>query len=235
MNRNNLIILLILLVVTATRGQGQMTANPYTVHFMTDAKGRMVNEMTDLRVEGSPYYSDEYSLAQITTVTGKVYDSIAVKFNVPANDLVYKTPDGKEMVATMPIQRIRLFSVKDDAGTHTAILETAAGQPLNTANAPVYELVDSGHIATLKQIKVTSKDVKEFNEASPLRKYTRKETWYVRLPGDKIEKLESGKDPLLTLLKDKSTEITTYTEKEKLKCRSIDDCRQVIRYYNTLF
>ncbi|MBO9564406.1 MAG: hypothetical protein J7621_16595 [Niastella sp.] len=233
MNRNILTFLLALLVAAA--GHSQITANPYTVHFMTDANGRMVSEMTDMRVEGSPWYSDEYNLAAVTAITGKVYDSIAVKFNVQANELTFKTPDGKEMVAIMPIRRIRFFNIKDDAGTHAAILETVGGQPLNTANAPVYELVDTGHITTLKQIKVTSKDVKEFNEASPLRKYTRKETWYVRLPGDKIEKLESGKEPLLTLLKDKSTEITAYTEKEKLKCRSIDDCRQVIRYYNTLF
>lgn len=235
MNRHTFVTLLALLYVIAGQAQEQIYGNPYVNHWMKDASGRLVSEQAEYRSEGSPYYSDNYSTVEITTASGKVYPNIQVKFNVQANEIVYRTPEGKEMVAAVPIRRIRFIAMAGEEGTSDRVLETFTAQAINEANAPVYEQADSGRITTLKQIRITYKDVKEFNEASPLRKFTRKESWWVRGIGNEVVKLETGKEALLVLLKDKSAEVTAYIEKERLKCRSIDDCRKVIRYYNTLF
>ena len=108
-------------------------------------------------------------------------------------------------------------------------------QPLNAPNTPVYEKLDTGRITVLKQIKVTYTDNKEYNQSTIVRNFKHKETWHLLLADGSVVKFGTGKDVVLATLADKQKEMAAYIEKENLRCRSIEDCRQLIRYYNTLF
>ena len=203
--------------------------------FMNDANGRPLYRQTNYRVEGTPYYHDGYTIAEITSLYGKVYPPVNVKFNIQTNEVLYMADDGTEMVATMPIRRIRLIGFMSPEGARDRILESFSEQPLNATNAPVYEKIDTGRITVLKQIKITYIDNKEFNQSTVVRNFKRKETWHLLSANGVVKNFETGKEAMLATLTDKPKEITAYIDKEKLKCRSVEDCRKVIRYYNTLF
>lgn len=227
MNIRNLLLSTAFLLALATQAQ---EPNP----FMNDANGRPLYRQTSYRSEGSPYFHDLYSLAEITSVTGKVYPNVNVKVNVQTNEVLYMAEDGTEMIATMPVKSIRFINFMSGQGAADRVLESF-GQPLNSAGAPVYEVLASGHVSLLKQIKINYTDNKEFNQASIVRNFKRKETWHLRMPDGTISKFETGKESLLTALKDKQKEVAAYIDKEALKCRNIEDCRKVIAWYNSLF
>ncbi|WP_315821655.1 hypothetical protein [Paraflavitalea speifideaquila] len=107
------------------------TSNP----FLNDANGRPMYMQTSYRSEGSPYYHEQYSLAEITSVAGKVYSNVNVKINIQTNEVLYMSADGKEMITTMPVKRIRFIGFMSEQGAADRILESF-GQPLNTTGTP---------------------------------------------------------------------------------------------------
>lgn len=226
------LLLLLLLATTATaRAQlSDLGSNP----FMADATGRPLYLQTNYRAEGSPYYLDAYIPANVTALNGKVYTNVKVKFNVQSNELLYMADNGTEMIAAMPVRRIQFWNVIDHGQTTEKVLESIGTAPLNAPETAVYEVADTGRIAVLKQVRITYTDDKAFNQASIVRNYKRKETWHVRLPDGQVARLETGKAAVLNLLNDKQAAVAAYIDQEKLKCRSVEDIRQVIRYYNSL-
>ncbi len=76
--------------------------------FNNDAYGRPLYLKTDFPTEGSPYFSDEYHLAQITSEKGSVYTNIKVKINLLDHVVQYMLEDGKEMITDMPVKRLNL-------------------------------------------------------------------------------------------------------------------------------
>lgn len=230
MTRQLLLIVWLAMGSAAHAQLGDLGSNP----FMTDATGRPLYLHTSYNSEGSPYYHDAYLLADVTALTGKVYAKVKVKFNVQTNELLYMADNGTEMIALMPVRRIHFMGLMQEGQNKEKVLESVGVEPLNTPNAAVYEMADTGRIAVLKQVKVTFTDNKPFNQATVVRTFKRKETWHVRLADNTVVKLETGKDAVLALLADQQPAVTAYIDQEKLKCRSIDEVRQVIRYYNTL-
>lgn len=201
--------------------------------FANDANGRPLYLQTSYDSEGSPYYLEDYSLAEITAVSGKVYKGIAVKFNLVTNEVLYRSPDGQEMVATINIRRIRFQQPNTENGQVETIIETPGGA-LNAAGSQVYEVLDSGRCSVLRLVKITVADRKQFNQATITRVFSRKSSFHVMSAGNPVAKLETSRAQMTKLLQDKAAEITAYIDKEGIKCRNVDECRKVIRYYNTL-
>ncbi|WP_315821656.1 hypothetical protein [Paraflavitalea speifideaquila] len=96
-------------------------------------------------------------------------------------------------------------------------------------------MIDTGHATLLKQIKVSYVDSKEFNQSSITRNFQRNETYHILTSNGQVEKISGGKEGIRSLLKDKDPEVTAFIEKNRLKCRGLEDYRKVITYYNTLF
>lgn len=227
------LLLLITLLATNIAARAQLNdlgSNP----FMADATGRPLYLQTNYRAEGSPYYYDAYLPATVTALNGKVYTNVKVKLNVQTNELLYMADNGTEMIAAMPVRRIYFGSLADNGQTTEKVLESVGAEPLNVTNAAIYEVADTGRITVLKQIRITYTDDKAFNQASVVRNFKRKETWHLRLANGQVTRLETGKEQVLTLLADKQAAVTAYIDQEKLKCRSVEDVRKVIRYYNSL-
>jgi len=232
MNKRTFFLLAILF--TAARVSAQLAdlgANP----FMSDVNGRPMYLQTNYRAEGSPYYQEAYLLADLTSLQGKLFPRVKVRFNILTNELFYLDDKGADMLAALPLRRIRFLGLGGDNGTTDKVLESVGSQPLNAPNTPVYEKTDTGRITVLKQIKVTYTDNKEYNQSTIVRNFKHKESWHLLLTDGSVVKFETGRDAMLAVLAAKQKEVAVYIEKENLKCRSIDDCRQLIRYYNTLF
>lgn len=232
MNKRTFFLLAILLA--SAKAPAQLTdlgSNP----FMSDVNGRPMYLQTNYRAEGSPYYQEAYLLADLTSLQGKLFPKVKVRFNILTNELFYLDDKGADMLAALPIRRIQFLGLGGDNGAVDKVLESVGPQPLNAPNTPVYEKLDTGRIAVLRQIKVTYTDNKEYNQSTIVRNFKHKETWHLLLADGTVVKFETGKDAILARLADKQKEVAAYIEKENLKCRSIDDCRKLIRYYDTLF
>lgn len=202
--------------------------------FMADANGRPMYLKNEYAVEGSPYFNEQYLLAEITSTAGKIYPNIQVKVNLSENEVLYLADDGKEMIASISIKKIRFIKFVSKEGIADKVLESF-GQPMNTPKNPVYDVLEAGKATLLKQIKVSFQDNRRFNEASITRTFQRTETFHVLLPDGKIQKLGSGKDEIISLLPDKKAEVSAFIDEKRLKCRNVDDYRKVIAYYNSLF
>jgi hypothetical protein len=187
---------------------------------------RYFNYRTQYDNIGSPYFLDEYQEAELTSSEGKVYKNIKVKVDLETNEVLFLNEEGKEMVTTMPVWRVR-FSNK--------ILVSIGGQPLNTPKAPICQVLDTGHCILLKQIRVTHADKTEQQKAVITRRFMQAETYYIMLQNGSPQKLSPGKDDLIKGLKDKDVEITAFIDQNKLKCRSEADYSKVVQYYNSLY
>src|ERR1051325_1278181 len=56
--------------------------------------------------EGSPYFMDDWSKGAIMLEGGKTIGHLEVKLNLLDNEVHYKGPDGKEMIASVPISEV---------------------------------------------------------------------------------------------------------------------------------
>lgn len=216
-----------------TEGYSQLNtlgSNP----FMADANGRPMYLKNEYAVEGSPYFNEGYLIAEITSTAGKVYPNVQVKVNLAENEVLYLADDGKEMIATISIKKIRFIKFISKEGIADKVLESF-GQPMNTPKNPVYDVLEAGKASLLKQIRVTFQDNRRFNEASVTRTFQRSEIYHILLPDGKIQKLGSGKDDMVALLQDKKAEVSAFIDEKRLKCRNVEDYRKVITYYNSLF
>jgi hypothetical protein len=202
--------------------------------FMNDANGRPLFWGSSYVADGSPYFNEEYNWAEIITLEGKVYKDIRVKFNVMDRVVQYLAEDGKEMIATLPIKSIRFPVIPSPEGLNNTLLWNPQGA-LNTPAAPVYEVLDSGRISFFKKIDITYRDEKKYSEAVITRHFDRKESYYFLLPDGTMTKLDKSRSFITDLLKDKKTEVDTYIDANKIKCKTVKDMQLIIKYYNSLF
>lgn len=195
-----------------------------------DMSGKPVLQKTEYDAEGSPYYPQEYYKATVFIKNGKTYSNIYVKLNLYENLVLYKEPDGTELAATVTIQRIVFTDTASNI--YNMVFENGFPSAGKQNDGSYYQVLDSGKTKLLKYYWVDLSDIKGYGEASVKRVFEQKQFYYLLL-GGKMTKLEKGQEALLSILTDKKEEIKKYIEKQKIKCRSEDDWKKVIAYYNS--
>ena len=87
-------------------------------------------------------------------------------------------------------------------------------------------------------LKVTTKILDNVHSitASPLDKqYIDVISYYISFDNRrKIERWHKGKDFILQFFRDKKEDIQKFIEKENLKCKTTDETKKIIEYYNSL-
>ena len=73
-----------------------------------DGNGKMVNLGIDMENYGSPYFDPEFLPANIILATGQRYENVLVKINLLSNEVIYKTPEGKELAVLPAIKQVEL-------------------------------------------------------------------------------------------------------------------------------
>ena len=207
-------------------------ANP----FMTDANSRPLYMRVNYVPDGSPYLFEEYALAEITLDNNKVYPYIKAKFNLVDKELVYMDDNGNEMVATSAVKSIRFFSGVVNGLKQGEIKLESPGKALNTKDATTYIAMVDGRAGLLKQISVNFTDDKKYGQATITRTFRRKETNYAYFPGKspEFEKVEKNKSSIIGLFSDRIAEMTSFIEKNQLKCKSDEDLVRIFQHYNNL-
>jgi len=73
-----------------------------------DGNGKMVNLGADMENYGSPYFDPEFLPANIVLATGQRYENVLIKINLLTNEVIYKTPEGKELAVLPAIKQVEL-------------------------------------------------------------------------------------------------------------------------------
>lgn len=201
---------------------------------LTDVLGRPVYLKVTYNMEGSPFYPTEYTKADIYIKSGKVYPSIATRFNMEENTLLLKLDDGNELVVTTPVPRIVFRDTGLNGQMLGVVFENGFPAADKQTTSTYYQVVDSGKIKLLRYYSVTYLDKKEYGQASITRIYDMKETWYMFLPDKTMHKLEKGKEAFLALIPDRKEDVRQYIDQKGYKCKKEEEWKDVLRYYNSL-
>lgn len=207
------------------------------VGFATDINGRPLYVKTEYLADGSPYLYEEYCLAEITSMNGKVYKNVKAKINLQEKQLLYMIDNGMEMVMTTPVKRIKFFNYINNGVAYPERVFESYLMALNAEGAPLYEVLTEDSAAILlKQTAVTFTDSKGYGEATITRTFKRKETYFAAIPSKSKEllKVEKNKTAIASLFGDKGAAVGAYITEKKLKCKSDEELVEIFRYYGSL-
>ncbi|HEX2629853.1 MAG TPA: hypothetical protein VHM26_12595 [Chitinophagaceae bacterium] len=204
--------------------------------FANDINGRPLYLKTEYRAEGSPYYYDDYSYADITSLEGKVYKAVLVKLDLVENLILYKTEDGKEMIASTPLKKIRFYSSVIGEKMHPGITLETIGGAINAEKAKVFEVLAEGKAKLLKQVSVTYSDDKLYGESTITRKFKRATGYYSVVGGSEAEpkKLTRSKPAIIELFSSQKDSVRNYIDDHKLDCKSEEDLIKIFEYYQKI-
>ena len=233
-NRISSFIFYILLGVGMASAQSPLSATDNA--FWNDINGRPLKFLTDYRMDGSPYYYDEYCLADIYMSNGKKYENAQVKLDLVEKEVLFMTEKGEEMVAIPHIKKIRFYNYYHNGVAKDPITITSFKLALNEKGAEIFEVLVDSTIKLGRMINVSYTDSKGYNDASITRTYKRTESLMALIPSKSEDpvKLQRNKTAILKLLDDKKNQVAAYIEKNNLKCKSDKDIIQVFHYYNSL-
>ncbi|MEO8406393.1 MAG: hypothetical protein ABI480_17415 [Chitinophagaceae bacterium] len=201
--------------------------------FMNDGNGRPLYIKTTYVADGSPYLFDEYNFAEITSVSGIVYRQVRVKLNMVDNQVQYMSDKGEELVANLLIRKVKFLSAVDEDQKHVEITVESFGEALNSSGSVIYQVIDSGKVMLLKKTAITTRDEKKYGEATITRHFEKVQSDYLFI-NHEMKKIEKGKSFFLDTLIDKRKEVEAFIDQNKLKCKSKDDYKKIIAYYNSL-
>ncbi len=207
-------------------------ANP----FMNDGNGRPLYMRTSYVAEGSPYLSEEYRLADITALSGKVYRNVNVRINFVDSQLEYIDNEGKELSAALPLQKIHFHIFSMEGKTIPNFTLQSVNESINAPGSRIFQLLDSGKCSLLKEIKITYKDQKKYGEATITRIFKKSESYVAFFPGkdQQLIKFDRNKTGVSSLFGDKQAKVSAFIDERKLSCKSDEDLIAVFNYYNSL-
>jgi len=185
-------------------------------------------------VKGTPYFKNVWQNAQITSMEGKVYNNVPLKYDVYSNLLVIKNSKG-DSIST------ETANVKEFTWIGTGL--TFVREPLldNTTDIKnfgrFYQLLFRGEKTTLlknHRKEILKADYQGGYNAN--RRYDEliDETDYYLKKGSQIEKIKLNEKNILKSTADKEKELRDFIKKQKLNLKNETDVVKLLQHYETL-
>lgn len=226
-------IFYLLLLALAIAAQVAAQDNIHNNAFWNDANGRPLRLQSEFKVEGSPYYNDEYCEADVFLSNGKKYQNVKVKVNLVDNDIVFMNDKKEEMIVTSSVSKVHFYACERRSNKPVTI--AALAPVMNQKGTTLYEILVDGSAKLLKKVSANYLDTKGYNEAGVTRTYTITETLYALLPGDAVPvKVQKSKNGVIELFTKNQQMVTAFIEKNKLRCKSDEDIAEIFQYYNSI-
>jgi hypothetical protein len=237
----NIFFCLILLQAKAVIGQahtpppssGLSSAATEYFSIRADANGNLVLPAERTDVEGNAFYKEQWTEATIVFTDGKTFANIKTRMNLFTGMVHCLLKDGKEVAVESKI--LKKIILNDSLPGILAAGTFQSGFPAvddHTAET-FYKVLEEGNCTFLKCMKKNIKEYKQFNSNSSEKKYELFEKWYLLKDG-KINFIKKSKESLLKILADKKDSLEAFVKSNKLNCKSEDDIKKVIAYYNSL-
>jgi hypothetical protein len=185
-------------------------------------------------VRGTPYWKNTWEYVKITSVDGKVYSNVPLKYDVYSNMANVKNSKGDSISTELTnIKEIQFLSTGQ-----IFVKEPLLDKTDDVKNyGRLYEQLYKGSKVTFYQ-----DHRKEFIKAdyqggyNANRRYDElvdEKVMYLK-NGNRIEKIKINEKSVLRVLSDKEKELKEFIKKEKISIRTDKDVIRVIKYYETL-
>ena len=198
-----------------------------SVLMVTDGNGKMVNMGVDMENYGTPFFDTEFLPASIVLVSGQRYENVLVKINLLSNEVIYKTPEGKELAVLPPIKQVEL-------NKNGKLLFFEYGFPVyeKQNQKTIYQVLAKGKISLIKYFFVQVTEAKPYSSATMLRTIEQFPKLFLYDQSLSLKKAPKSNEDLLSLYKDDATKIQGILQKNNLKIKKEEDFVKCISTLN---
>jgi hypothetical protein len=194
---------------------------------VTDGNGKEVNLGVDMESTGSPFFDTEFLPATIELATGQRYQNVLVKINLLSNEVIYKTPEGKELAILPAIKKVELN--KDGK-----VLFFEYGFPVfeKQNHKTIYQVLAKGKVSLIKYFFVQVTEAKPYGSATMLRTIEQFPKLFLYDKSMSLKKAPKSNDDLLSLYKEDATRLQSILQENNLKIKKEEDFIKCISKLN---
>jgi hypothetical protein len=198
-----------------------------SVLLVMDGNGKMVNMGVDMENYGSPFFDPEFLPADIVLATGQRYENVLVKINLLSNEVIYKTPEGKELAVLPAIKQVEL-------NKNGNLLFFEYGFPVyeKQNQKTIYQVLAKGKVTLLKYFFVQVTEAKPYSSATMLRTIEQYPRLFLYDQSMSLKKAPKSNEDLLSLYKADATKLKGILEKNNLKIKKEEDFIKCIATLN---
>jgi hypothetical protein len=221
-------ILSVVILLTLAQSCLSQTSAETSSFFIKDANGRYVDFKSSQGVEGSPFYSDNYTAARLTLGANTYYIN-KVKLNLSENIIIFEN-EGKDMVPSIPVDKVEFF----DENTNEYRLKFKKGFPNAGKNSlqTYYQVLDSGKATLLQYLGIRSRETRPYNSATTITVYEKEKSYFLFIKNNMYLIKKTG--DLLEAMKDKKAEVQSFISSKKIKVNKEEDLKALVAFYNKL-
>ena len=197
-----------------------------------DANGRpFVNPAND--IAGSPFFLADWKYGNVTLNNDKVYSKRLLRINFQSQEIHYLTENNLEM--SLPAGSVKEITLIDSVKFPASQYLFRSGFPSidNQNEKNFYLFVSKGKISLIKSFR-TNVLVEQNDFTGQITKEYRIYEDYYFFTGAAILRIKKDKAYLVGILKDKKENIEVFIQTNNLSCKSIQDIKKIIDYYNLL-
>lgn len=198
-----------------------------SVLMVADGNGKIVNFGVDMENYGSPFFDSEFMPANIVLVTGQRYENVWVKINLLSNEIIYKTPDGKELAVLPAIKLVEL-----NQNGNLVFFEYGFPVFAKQNQKTIYQVLTKGKVTLLKYFFVQVTEAKPYSSATMLRTIEQFPKLYLFDKSMGLQKAPKSNEDLTSLYKADATRIQGILQKNNLKIKKEADLIQCITAFN---
>ena len=194
---------------------------------VTDGNGKEVNLGVDMENYGSPFFDPEFLPANIVLATGQRYENVLIKINLLSNEVIYKTPEGKELAVLPAIKLVEL-------NKNGNLLFFEYGFPVfeKQNHKTIYQVLTKGKVSLLKYFFVQVTEAKPYGSATMLRTIEKFPRLFLYDQSMSLKKAPKSNEDLLSLYKEEGTKIQSILQKNNLKIKKEEDFIKCISKLN---
>jgi len=194
---------------------------------VTDGNGKEVNLGVDMENYGSPFFDPEYLPANIVLATGQRYENVFIKINLLSNEVIYKTPEGKELAVLPAIKLVEL-------NKNGNLLFFEYGFPVfeKQNHKTIYQVLTKGKVSLLKYFFVQVTEAKPYGSATMLRTIEKFPRLFLYDQSMSLKKAPKSNEDLLSLYKEDGTKLQSILQKNNLKIKKEEDFIKCISKLN---
>lgn len=216
-------------VIPAATGNGQVHL-PATL-FLDEVYGKPLSPGGN-EVKGSPFLKPWWSDAVIRLEDARVFEKVPVRINLYTQAIHYLSHD-KELEA--PAGIVREVTLTDTAETGqrvTRVFRNGYPSFRGASGSFYYEVIEDGAVQLLLMIQKKILATKTLGSPVEEKEFVTAQQYVVYKNGQ-MHELKRNKAFITTLLADQKEGVDNFVSTHHLKCKSIDDCQQLIRFYNS--
>ena len=197
-----------------------------------DANGRsFVNPAVD--IAGTPFFTEKWKSGSIRSNNNAVYNNISVRLDLQNQEVHFLSQKNVEMVVEPGfIKEIIFFdSVKNEKVQYS--FQCGFPSVDNKNEKDFYLVLSDGKLKFLESLRKKIYEEKDVLSGERTKEFRVYENYYFFF-NNKIELIKKNKAYLLTIMKDKENKIEDFVKTNNLSCKTIDDIKKIVAYYNSL-